>query len=188
MYLHRLDEALQAIGRALKLDPLSLVVNRNLGRILLASRRTDEAIAAFERVLAIDSSFPMTRINLALAYGQKGDLRQALDAVAGERSASRGSPWPAVIEGCLREMAGEQGTVAATLAELGREAERRHVPPTCFAACYLATGDTDNALAWLERAYDERDEWLLTALTSSFVDPVRSDPRFRQLVAKVVGG
>lgn len=59
--------------------------------------------------------------------------------------------------------------------------------PLCFAA-YLTTGDTDNGLAWLERAYDDRDEWLLTALTSSFVDPVRSDPRLREPVAKVAGG
>lgn len=187
MYTHRLDEARRAIDRALELDPLSLVVNRNLGRILLAGRRTDEAIAAFERVLALDPSFPMTRVNLALAYVQKGDLQHALAAVEGERSVSGGSPWPAVIAGCLREMSGERGAVAAALRELEGRAARGHVPPTCFAACYLAVGDLERALAWLERAYAERDEWLLTALTTSFVDPVRSDPRFVRLVAQVLG-
>ncbi|MBC7220923.1 tetratricopeptide repeat protein [Candidatus Bipolaricaulota bacterium] len=187
MYIHRLDEALRAIDRALELDPLSLVVNRNLGRILLAARRTDEAIAAFGRVLALDPSFPMTRVNLALAYVQKGDLQHALAAVEGERSVRGGSPWPAVIAGCLREMSGERGAVAAALRELESRAAREHVPPTCFAACYLAIGELERSLAWLERAYAERDEWLLTALTTPFVDPVRSDPRFGRLAAQVRG-
>lgn len=187
LYLHRLDEALRAIDRALELDPLSLVVIRNLGRILLAAGRTDEAVAALERVLDLDPAFPMTRVNLALAYVQRGDLQQALDALEGERSVRGRSPWPMVVRGCLKEMIGEGGSVSATLRLLDRQATRRYVPPTCFAACYLTVGDLERAFAWLGRAYDERDEWLLHGLTSAFFDPVRTDPRFEALVTKIRG-
>ena len=188
MYTDRFDEAVEAMTRALELDPLSLVANRNLGRVLVAARRTDEAIAAFQRVLELDPSFPYANLGLGQAYAQKGDFREALAALDREEASRGWTPWLEVIQAMVKELSGHSGALRAAERALAQRAERMYVPPSCFGVCYLLLGELDQGFGWLERAFEERDEWLLTVMTSSALDPVRTDPRFEALLAKLRSG
>lgn len=187
-YTHRFQEAVEAMTRALELDPLSLILNRNLAVALVKARRTDEAIAAFQRVLELDPSFSYANLWLGLAYAQKGDFREALAAVAREEASWGWTPWLEVVRAMVKEMSGHRGALRAAKQALAQRAERMYVPPSCFGVCYLLLGELDQGFAWLERAFAERDEWLLTVMTSSALDPVRTDPRFEALLAKLRSG
>jgi hypothetical protein len=71
------------------------------------------------------------------------------------------------------------------LAELEERSKREYVPPTALALIYTGLGNKDQAFAWLDRAYAERDTWLLHMKSHSAFDTLRSDPRFTPLLKQM---
>ncbi len=181
----RSDEAIVEIKRALDLDPVSVIMNRIYADILMDARRFDEAIEQYQKTLDLDPNFPTALYFLGRAYEAKGNYDEAVAqyARAGQRS---GLPPEIVAQANqVYTKSGWKAYLQASLDQILKQPDDRRFPPFVVATYFARLGQTDEALAWLERSYEERD-FRLTMLSVTFeFDGIRSDPRFVALVRKI---
>jgi serine/threonine-protein kinase len=179
-------EALDAVRRARELDPMSLVMGTALARQLYFARDLGGAAREYRAVLAHDAGFLPARLGLGLALAQAGAAEEAVEELAGAPEAP-GDPRPVVLAllGHAQGRAGRRAEAGASLARLRRAAEARYVPPEYFAVVHLGLGEADAALDWLERACDARSGSVVYLRVDPLLDPVRADPRFLRLCARV---
>ena len=181
---HRLDEAIAQLDRSAELDPLSpgLLANRALldyfaGRYDLADRRLRE-------ILQSDSTDVTAQWALALVDEQEGKLDEAIailepiSTVSNNRKASLGHVYA---------VAGKTAKARAVLRALHAAADRSYVPAYWFALVHSGLGERDQALRYLERAYEERSTVLAYLLIDPRLAPLRDDPRFVALARRLGG-
>jgi len=180
----RFDEAIAELKRAQELDPLSSIIQTDLGVTYLFARQTDQAIEQFRRVLEMDPNFILAHQWLAEGYRYKGMLVEAKREI--EEAGRLGDGLSALAQlGTLYATSGEKIQARRVLAELKRQNAQGRVPPEVFVDIYIALGDKDQAFAWLEKAYAERSTGLTSLKVSPTYDPLRSDPRFADLMRRV---
>jgi TolB-like protein/Tfp pilus assembly protein PilF len=180
----RQDSALIEIERAQALDPLSRIISSVLGSQLALSRRYDDAIRQLRSTLELDPDFVAAHAWLCSVYRMKGDARAAITAC--ERVAALTNRRSGV--GALASAyaaAGDHARAMVVLHELEARARREYVSPWQFAEAHLGLGERDSTFAWLDSAYAAHDPFLLTGISSPLWDPVRSDPRFARLRARL---
>ncbi|HKZ81964.1 MAG TPA: winged helix-turn-helix domain-containing protein [Pyrinomonadaceae bacterium] len=182
--MERHTEALAEIKRAQELDPLSVPLIRAEGFVLNLARRYPEALEKYQQANRIEeSASPGPHYGLGFIYEGNQMYQQAIDE---HRKAI-------AIEG---ETTSGQCYVGYALASAGRRREamdivkslkstKEYVSPTEFAGLYALLGDHEQAFALLEKAYAERDLQLQHLKIDSHLDPLRSDPRFQDLVRRV---
>lgn len=187
--LERFDEAVAEAKRTSDLEPLSFTASSHLGWILYLSGRTDEAIAQCRKILSLDpNSFPAHRY-LGLAYEQKGMYPQAIDEFQKGVKLS-GSPLMLALLGHAYAASGKTAEARRVLSELQDLSEaqdvgaRRYVSPYTVAGIYAGLGDKDQAFKWLERAFEERDVWLMNLKVDPVFAKLRSDKRFQDLLTR----
>jgi tetratricopeptide (TPR) repeat protein len=184
----RHDEAIAEEKRAEELDPLSLVIHAALGLIFFNARRYDEAIAQYRSTLELNAGFASAHYRLGWVYEQEKLYEQAISeyqkVIALNHENPRRSPTLARVYLAAGKRT-EAMDIVSRLEELGR---RRHVPCDDIREIpdiYAALGDTDTAFAQMERAYEERCEPLVYLKVSPLYDPLRSDPRFKDLLRRM---
>lgn len=184
--LGRFDEARAEIKRARDLDPLSLIINADVGLVLVLSRQYDQAIDQLQKTLEMDANFPPTYWMLAHVYEAKGAQEEAYQMylksmiLAGtssefltpfEQSHARGgwrAAWQKDVDLSLHYRATGGEPNAYWLAE-----------------SYARLGDKDHALDWLLKASDERFYMVVFAQVDPRFDALRSDPRFAELLRRI---
>jgi serine/threonine protein kinase len=183
----REQEALAEINRAHQLDPLSPIIIYSFGEIHVMARRYDEAITGCKKLADENPTFALAHRCLYHAYWGKRTYLQAIDEwkVYGElaRDGST-SEFASAMEQGFRT-GGWQGAFAKGIQT--RKAQRRTGYQSAYqiAQLYAELGDKDQALMWLNTAFQERDTWLIGLKTDFALDPIRADPRFAELVRKV---
>jgi TolB-like protein/DNA-binding winged helix-turn-helix (wHTH) protein/Tfp pilus assembly protein PilF len=183
--LGRTEESLAESKRALELEPLQLVVGIHLGWHYLYARRYDLAIEQFRKTLELDPAFPQTQRYAAWAYLQKGMHPEAIAAL---RAALNSVGRDPEIEGELGHalaVAGQRAEALAMLEGLGHLSVTRYVSPYSVALVHAGLGDRDQALAWLDKAYAERSDYMPYLRLEPMLDVLRSDHRFVALVGRV---
>jgi TolB-like protein/DNA-binding winged helix-turn-helix (wHTH) protein len=181
----RTDEALAWAQRARELDPLGAADDLlgdpgiTKGWILFHARRYDEAI----RELRSDAPDHRYLGMALIANGQPDEAIPVLEKAL-SRSPDRN---PAVVGVLVRAYAhaGRRGEALRLLDELKRRQQTSYVPAAPFVNAYLGLGDNEQALAWLERAYEEQSNILQLIKVYPYFDPLRGDPRFVDLVHRV---
>ena len=183
--MQRFDEALAQMRRAIELDPLSLVINAHLGWLLYFLRQNDRAIQQLEKTVEMEPKFEVSRYFLGFAYEQKGMYAEAIESLrmSYELSGRHPGALAGLIHACGR--AGRDAEARGFLKELKGIQEHRHVSPYFFALAYTGCGQKDLAFKWFEKALDDRTGWLVNLNVEPGLDPIRSDPRFRDLVHRV---
>ena len=180
----RFDQAIAEIQRALELDPLSAIINRVYADILVDARRFDEAIVQYRKTIDLDPNFSTAYFFLGRAYEAKGMHDQAVNAYmrAGEINQV---PEQTMEE--MRDVYKKSGWKAYVQANLDRVTSQKNSmpPPYHIATFYVRLGQNDEAIKWLEKAYEERDFRMIMITVSFEFDGLRSDPRFRDLVRRV---
>ncbi len=173
----RTDEALAWVQRARDLDPLGGAGITN-GWILFHARRYDEAI----RELRSDDPGHWF---LGFALIAKGQPDEAIAVL--EKALSLTDRSPAVMGVLVRAYAhaGRRRDALRLVDELKRRQQKSYVPAAPFVNAYLGLGDDEQALAWLERAYQEQSNILQLMKVHPYFDPLRGDPRFADLVRRV---
>ena len=172
---------------AQELDPLSPVINRVVGSVLVWTRHFDEAIAVCTKLTNDDPTFAIAHDCLAQAYWGKRMYPQIIEEwkLCGRLSGYRvESEFSAAMEQGFHS-AGWKGAVAKAIES--RKAQRKQAYYSAFiiATFYADLGNKERAFEWLNTAYQEHD-WLLISLNTNFrLDSLRADPRFAELVRKV---
>ncbi len=183
--LGRHDESMAEMKRALDLDPLSLIINTSLGWSFLYARQYDQAINQCRKTLEMEPDFMNAHLCLAQAYlleGQGEEATLELQKLATLGGAA--SEKVARIRQAYKR-AGLNGLWRWQLEDLDEKSRREYVSPALFAQAYAQLGEKDQAYRWLEKAYEERDAALAYLKTWPFWDPLRSDPRYKDLLRRV---
>jgi TolB-like protein/Flp pilus assembly protein TadD len=181
----RTSDALAESRRALQLDPTSLIINNLLVMTLTASREYDPAIAQARLTLALEPNFKTARLWLARALLAKGDGAGAVAEMERVGPLSQMPDYVASILGNAYAAAGQRDRALAVLAELQTRSATSYVAPATRAIVYAGLGDADEAFAWLDKAYAERD-WILREVKAyPLFDGLRADPRFTALLARL---
>jgi TolB-like protein/DNA-binding winged helix-turn-helix (wHTH) protein/Tfp pilus assembly protein PilF len=182
----RFDEALAEIDRARRLDPLSLIIATDTGAILFFARQYDRAIEEFRAVLAVEPTFGRASI-IAFAYLEKGQVAEALAQVDTMVKHVDG-PWPWAYRAHISGRAGRMADAQRALQKMQQTAGPAYLP-VLYSTAYVGMGRHDEALAWLEKAYRDRSHILVPLKVEPLFDPLRSDPRFQDLLRRVgLGG
>jgi TolB-like protein/DNA-binding winged helix-turn-helix (wHTH) protein/Tfp pilus assembly protein PilF len=181
--LGRPEEALVEMRKAENLDPLSLIINADLAEFLLLTHSYDESVKQGRKIIEMDSTFAIGHKQLGDAYLLK---QMDKDAVAELQEAVRlsgGSPI------CIADLArayvasGKMNEAVKLLNDLKKRATASFTNAPQIAMIYASMGDNDQAMHWLERAYEER--FNPSILLRSGFDPLRSDPRFKDLMRRI---
>jgi TolB-like protein len=186
--LGQLDRAMAEAKRAYELDPVSSIIHSDLGGVNVAARRYDEAIQQLRGTVEIDPDFFWAHRWLGMALELKGDTQAA---IAEYKKAFELNDDPAGLAFIAHAEAamGHQDEARKLLTQLVDAAKSRYVQPYAFALTYLALGDKDQTLNWLEQGVRDRGATFLQFIkTDAFFDPLRGDPRFEAIVQKVAGG
>jgi TolB-like protein/Tfp pilus assembly protein PilF len=184
----RLGEAEKEIRLAQQLDPLSLIINTRVGITLYFARRYDEAVAQLQKALQFDPDFLLPHIFLFQSLSQQGMYREAIPHYIKGFFKGRPPEERAKIESALQAAyaaAGEQGMTEKLLDILRQQKEQDYAYPTLMADTLTQLGDKDEAFVWLNRAADVKHPALGGIKVDPRFDPLRSDPRFADLMRRV---
>ena len=178
----RHDEAIACARMAHDLDPLSLVINSDLGLILYFARRYEEAIRQFRRTLELDPAFSYGHFGLGHALQQEGRLGEAVAELGRAAALAPESSAMLAAVGQAAAAAGDEGEARRILAELGERSVLGYVDASHFAFVHLGLGERELALDRLEEACEERSRFVALLATWPIFDSLRGEPRFARLL------
>lgn len=178
----RFDEAFREFERARQLDPLSLIIATDNAVTLLYSRQYDRAISQFRAVQEMDPDFPHAHM-VIVAYVQKGLYADALAHIERWQRIDD-SPWSWSMLAYVYGRSGRRLQAQAALARLQQWNRRKHISAASISPAYVGMGNKEQAFAWLNQAIAEHSVDLSLNVNPLY-DPLRGDPRFRELMQRV---
>ena len=181
----RTEEAIAEYKRADDLDPLSVTINSSMDWCYYAARRYDEAIDQSRGMLEVDPNSDRAHAWLGLTYLQKKQFDEAIVEIQKAIAVSGGSTEHMASLGYAYALTGRREEAQRVIDQLNELAPTKYVAPIGIAYIYVGLGDTNQAFAWMERGYHERDGWINSLKVDPRLDPLRSDPRFHDLIARV---
>ena len=182
----RHDEAIAAERRAQEIEPLSLIINKNVGTILFYAGQVESSIEQYQKTLELESNFARTHFYLGVAYVLKKQYAEAIGEY--ERALQLSGGVGAVVKGMLahaQALSGNHQAAIKILETLKTQAKTQYVPAFNIALIYVALGQTDTAFDWLEKALTERSSWLVSLKIEPMLNGLHSDSRFDDLVRRV---
>jgi TolB-like protein/class 3 adenylate cyclase len=181
----RFPEAIAEIKRAQELDPLSLIINMNVAWSFYFARQYDEALEQSQKALELDPNFPPARWMLGQAYRQKGIYDKAIAEFQSGLQLSGGDPLRVAVLGHAYAVAGKRAEAEKVINDLTEISKQRYFPPYFIALIYVGLNDKDQAFVWLEKAFAEHSSGMTYLKVEPMFDPIRSDPRFQDLLRRV---
>jgi tetratricopeptide (TPR) repeat protein len=181
----RFDEAIETMQIALKLDPLSNMLNNELAYMYSDSGQVEKGIEQRKKTLELDPSHVESMDGLAEDYLGMSMYAEAVASV--EKAMTLAGRTPRLVTRLARAYAlsGRKDEAETLLKELHERATSEYILPTFFAEVYASLGNTDEAFRWLEKGYQERGWYMLILRIWSPWEPLRSDPRFDDLVQRI---
>lgn len=184
MWEGRFDEALRESERARQLDPLSLIIAADRGAILYYSRRYDQAIEQFRSVLEEEPRFPRAYL-IVNAYAEKGQFADAFAAIERRRHTLNNASWKWSALAYVDARSGHLHEARYALVQLQTLSKTQHIDPAVFVPPYIASGDKERAIATLQKAYSLHSNQMTALKVDPVYDPLRQDPRFKELLRQV---
>ncbi len=181
----RTEDGLARLQRARELDPMNVDGLTNDGFLLFQARHYDESIQTLRSVLAVQPDNAMAHWFMGYTLIAKGQSQQAI--VELEKALALSDRSAAVIGVLVRAYAhaGRRPDALRLLAELKERRQVGYIPAGAFINAYLGLGDNEQAFVWLERAYEEQSGIMPLLKVHPHFDPIRSDPRFANLLHRV---
>jgi DNA-binding winged helix-turn-helix (wHTH) protein/TolB-like protein/Flp pilus assembly protein TadD len=180
----RFDEALVERKLAQKFDPRNPAVVASVGHALFSARRYDEALEYFRKALELNPNYLSGHLWMADVYIQKGMYDEAITEI-NKSQYGEGNARAISTLGYTYALAGRRDEARKVLDQLKEVSKQKYVSPIFFAIPHLALGEKDQAFEWLEKAYQERHSHLIHLKVQPVYDPLRSDPRFANLLRRV---
>jgi TolB-like protein/DNA-binding winged helix-turn-helix (wHTH) protein/Flp pilus assembly protein TadD len=180
--LGRNNEAIAELRKAQNLDPLSLIIKADLAELLLIAHFTEESIRQSRKTIEMDGNFPLAHNQLALAYLQSQRYGEAISELQKAVQLSAGSPTCTANLARAYAVSGRRAEAVQLLDDL-KKPRGSYSNAAEIAVVYAALGDKDQAMAWLDKGYEER--FNPGVLLRPGFDPLRSDARFQDLERRV---
>ena len=188
LYLAAMGRHAEAIAeeeRAQEIDPLSLIISKNVGTILYYAGHLDQSIEHYRKTLELEPNFARTHIYLGLAYERKGMFEEAIAEYQQALWISGGGSVLSALLGHAQALSGNRAEANKIIVKLKEQSERQYVPAFNIALIYAGLGENDLAFEWLDRAFDERSSWLVSLNVEPMLDSLRPDPRFAGLLRRL---
>lgn len=185
MCIGRADEAIAASNRARELDPFSLSISAQRGFLLENARRYNEAIAQLRSVIEMDPNHYQAYWILGHTYAANKQFDEAIAASQKAVDLSGRTPGALAILGLAYGLADRKAEANKVLDELLKLNKTRYVTPAALVNVYIGLGDKDKAFEWLEKAFQEKSNYVAYLKVFPIADPLRSDPRFSDLLRRV---
>ncbi|UCC84757.1 MAG: tetratricopeptide repeat protein [Gemmatimonadota bacterium] len=184
--LGRSEDALSENRRALEVDPLSIFANVHYGWIMVtAGRQYERGREQLKKTLELDPNLAIAHWLLGQAYGMESMFEDGISCFKKAVELSDGLPWFLGSLGWAYGASGQAEEAGEVLSELDTRRRERYVRSFCFALVHIGLGDLDEALDWLEKAYEEHDTWMVHLNIDPTFDCLRSHPRFIALLKNV---
>ena len=168
---------------ALELDPLSLLINGNLGIVFYLARQYDQAIEQERKTLDLDANFIVPHWYLGSSYVQKSMYKEAIAEFEKALVIAPGNTLALAGLGYTYAVTGRRAEAQKVLDQLNELSKQKYVPAWSRSIIYEGLGQKDKAFEWLEKAYEERSIYAIKADLA--FDPLRSDPRFADLLRRM---
>jgi serine/threonine-protein kinase len=170
-------EAAAEIKKAQQADPLSLIIQAVAGQLLYLARQYDQAAEQLLKTLDLDPNFAPAHAFLGYVHVENGRFQAAIEEF------QKAGHLSDLAYAYAR--AGNKLEAQKRIEELKALRKRRYVGPDSIALLYVGLGDNDQAFAWLDRAYEESSADLVRLKVEPTCDPLRSDPRFAELLRRI---
>jgi TolB-like protein/Tfp pilus assembly protein PilF len=180
-----LGAAIAERKRALELDPVNPLLTSALGEAFYQNREFDRTIEQNSKSLQLDPSYAIALVNIGRAYEMKGMHPQARDSFEKVLAVAPDDPAVLALIGHEYALSGEKAKAAGTISKLQQLSTHKYVPAIYVALVYTGLHDLDHSFAWLDKAFNERSEYLVYLPTEPLADPLRDDPRFSQLLQRL---
>jgi serine/threonine protein kinase/tetratricopeptide (TPR) repeat protein len=179
----KFDDAIKALQKALELDPLNVLFNRDLGECYFRAGHLEKAIKTLQRTVGMDPTFPFTRLFLAYVYVHKSMYEEALNEMQKETNLPKAILDPQI--GIVYAHMGRREEALQVLDKWTELSTQEFISPYGLALLCFALGEKELGFQWLEKAYEERDVWTAYIKIDFLLDSVRTDPRFKALLKKM---
>jgi TolB-like protein/DNA-binding winged helix-turn-helix (wHTH) protein/Flp pilus assembly protein TadD len=180
--LGRKDEAIAEMRKAAALDPLSLIISADLAEVLLVARQFEQSIQQSLSTIALDPNFAVAHYQLGQAYVQNQKYTDAIKEFQRAIELSGAVTTFASNLAYVYALAGRKGEAVKILNDQ-KNRDHGFSNSAEIALIYVGLGNNDQAMTWLERAYEERFNPSILARPS--FDPLRSDKRFQDLMHRI---
>ncbi|MGD2123565.1 MAG: tetratricopeptide repeat protein, partial [Gemmatimonadota bacterium] len=181
----RFEEATDQSERAQASDPLSVFASAHFGWMLIGARQHKRAIEQLERALELDPTFPLAYWLLGAACLHDSRAEESVAAFEKSVELSGNALWFRAHLAWALGQSGRLHEARTVLSDLKVRREEEYVRASLLAIVCVGSGELDEAMDWLERAYEERDMWMPTFQVDPLFDPLKADPRFVALMEKV---
>jgi eukaryotic-like serine/threonine-protein kinase len=185
MTMGRQAEAIEKMKSTQELDPLSLIISVAIGWANYMARRYDQAIEQLRRTVELEPHYPVSYWILGIVLRKMGQLELAINEGEKGVKLSGGSPLMSAALAQTLASAGERAKAIQILDDLANLAKEKYVSPYFFAGIHICLGEHDRAMEFLEQCYNERCHWLIYLHIDPCMDPLRSNPRFRDLLGRI---
>jgi serine/threonine protein kinase/Tfp pilus assembly protein PilF len=181
----RFDEAIEEMKKAIELDPISLIINASLGWSYMGARQYDQALAQLKKAEEMDPDFQVVHLYFGFLYINLENYAEAIRRLEKAKELSSNSVVSLSNLGYAYAKAGKTDEAKRILTELESISKERYVSPFFWAGLYLGFGDKEKALDYLEQEYEARGEFLIFLNMGNLFGPIRSEPRFQDLLKKI---
>lgn len=181
----RHGEAVEALGRAQRLDPESLMIPVSLAACHYFEANYDKAVAIYRKVLERDPGFLMAQQGLGQTYVQQGKLEEAVRVLREAVESEKSSASTVAALGYAEAIAGQADRARDRLEHLRALASRDYVPAAFLAQVHVGLGEHGEALESLSRAIEQRSEYVLTVPIDPIFRPLRDAPAYETLMERI---
>ena len=178
------DDAVSEVKQALEVDPLSLIINTDMGNILYFARRYQQAAEQLQRTLDLDPYFAQACYVLGFVYLQEGRFDEAIAEINKAVVLSGRDAASSAELGFAYAVAGQCQEAREVLATLEKHSKHGYVDPYHMALIHIGLRDKNQAFEWLGKACSERSQEIIFLKGNPIYDPLRSDPRFMGLLQR----
>jgi tetratricopeptide (TPR) repeat protein len=181
----RMDDSAAETAKAVALDPVSIDLISCLCWHRYSARQYGESVAQAQKAIQLAPDLDWTHMILGWDYEQEAKFQEAINELKKAVKLSQDSEYAVAALGHAYAIAGKKEQVSEILEKLRRISAQGYVSAFDMAVIYAGLGDKEAAFQWLQKAYEERSSFLVYSRWEPRLDPLRSDPRFPELLHRI---
>jgi serine/threonine protein kinase/tetratricopeptide (TPR) repeat protein len=180
----RFDETVKEATKAAELDPLSLIISASLGNRLNEARRYEDAAKQCRKTLDMDPNFGLAHLCIGTSAVNEGHFQEGIPELQKGIELLPGSPYSLGQIGIAYALSGDHARAREILSKL-KNPSQPYLPAFSIATVYAGLADKEQTIFWLNKGYEERNDDMIYMKIEPVLDPIRSDPRFQDLIRRV---